>query len=74
MTAGMVSVYALAALLGLAPTVLQASLSRAGIKLRPRGQAAESDLARVFGPIAAHEFIRRAKDSSGQRQPKSHSL
>lgn len=67
MTAGMVSVYALAALLGLAPTVLQASLSRAGIKLGSNRKASESDLAKVFGPMAAHEFVRRAKDSGWRR-------
>jgi hypothetical protein len=61
MTAGMVSLYALAVLLGVAPTVLRATLSRAGIRLSPNNQASESDLARVFGPGAAREFIRRAK-------------
>ncbi len=39
MTAGMVSLYALAALLGVAPTVLRATLGRAGIRLSPNSQA-----------------------------------
>lgn len=66
MTAGMVSLYALAALLGVAPTVLRATLGRAGIKLSPNSDASESDLARVFGPEAARELIRRSKDRAGR--------
>ncbi len=72
MTAGMVSLYALATLLGVAPTVLRATLGRAGIKLSPDSQASESDLARVFGPEAAREFIRRAKDRAGLRRQEGH--
>ncbi len=59
MTAGVVSLYALAALLGVAPAVLRASLSRAGVKLGPGDRASEKDLARVFGSEAAREFIDR---------------
>ncbi len=59
MTAGMVSVYALAALLGLAPAVLRATLTRAGVGLGGADEASESDLAKVFGPEAAREFVRR---------------
>jgi hypothetical protein len=71
MTAGMVSLYALAALLGLAPAVLRASLSRAGIGLSADSQASESDLARVFGPKATREFIQRAKGRPGRRRMKT---
>lgn len=60
MTAGLVSLYALATLLGVAPAVLRVTLSRAGVKLKADDRASEDDLARVFGSEAAREFVRRA--------------
>lgn len=61
-----VSLYTLAALLGLAPAVLRQTLSRAGVKLTQKEQATESDLARVFGPIAAQELVERTRVQSGR--------
>ncbi len=60
MTGAMVSLYALAALLGVAPAVLRVTLTRAGVTLRPGDWASEGDLASVFGVEAAREFAKRA--------------
>ncbi len=71
MTAGMVSLWALAALLGVAPAVLRVTLTRAGVNLRPGDWASEGDLATVFGPEAAREFARRAGRKARPRRPPS---
>ncbi len=68
MTAGMVSVYALAALLGVAPVVLRATLTRAGVRLGGADEASESDLAKVFGPEAAREFVQRITAARQRRR------
>jgi len=62
MSPGTVSVSAVAALLGIAPAALMSTLTRAGIKVGPRGQTSETDLARVFGRGVAREFVTRAKE------------
>ncbi len=68
MTTAAISLYALAAVLGVAPTVLRATLTRAGAKLGPREQASEDDLARAFGPEAARELVARVRDSARRRR------
>jgi hypothetical protein len=60
MSPGTVSLYAIAALLGVAPTVLRMTLSRAGVRVGPSERASEEDLARVFGEPAARDLIERA--------------
>ncbi len=69
-----VSLYALSALLGVAPGVLRLSLARAGVLLSQNERATESDLARVFGTAAAREFVERAKDQGGRMRRPSPSL
>jgi hypothetical protein len=66
MTTAAISLYALAALLGVAPAVLRATLSRAGARLGPKEQATEDDLARAFGREMARELVRKVR-SSGRR-------
>ncbi len=60
-----ISLYALAALLGVAPTVLRATLTRAGVRLGPNGRASEEDLARAFGREMARELIEKGRQSRG---------
>lgn len=69
MTAGMVSLYALATMLGVAPAILRTTLTRAGVKLKANDRASEDDLARVFGTEAAREFVRRAGTGRRLRRP-----
>ncbi len=67
MSPGTVSLYAIAALLGVAPTVLRLTLSRAGVRVGPSERASEEDLARVFGEPAARDLIERATTRAGGR-------
>jgi hypothetical protein len=69
MSPGTISLYALAALLGLAPAILRTTLTRAGVKLGPKDRASESDLARVFGPSAARSLVERVRSQGLSRQP-----
>ncbi len=63
-----ISLYALAALLGVAPTVLRTTLTRAGARLGPKEQASEDDLARAFGPEVARQLVERVRKGAGRRQ------
>ncbi len=65
MSPATVSLYALAALLGLAPAMLRQTFTRAGVRLTQKERATESDLARVFGPAAAQDLIERTKAGGG---------
>ena len=69
MSPGTVSLYALAALVGVAPAILRITLTRAGISLGPKDRASESDLARVFGASAARSLVEQVRSQNVSRPP-----
>ena len=71
MTQAVISLYALAAVIGVAPVMLRATLTRAGIRLSPDGRATESDLARGFGIAGARALIERKRTANQPRRLKN---
>jgi hypothetical protein len=69
MTQAAISLYALAALIGVAPAMLRATLTRAGVRLSPDERTTESDLARVFGIAGARALIERKCRANLPRRP-----
>lgn len=61
MSPSTISLYTLAAIVGLAPTLLRSALMRSGVLLGSDNRASELDLARVFGVKTARTLFERAE-------------
>jgi hypothetical protein len=61
-----ISLYALAALLGIAPAMLRITLERAGVSVTQNNRTAESDLERVFGARAVGHFRELTEARNGR--------
>ena len=61
MSPSTMSLYTLAAIVGLAPTLLRSALMRSGVLLGADNRASELDLARVFGVKTARTLFERAE-------------
>jgi hypothetical protein len=61
MSPSTISLYTLAAIVGLAPTLLRSALMRSGVLLGADNRASELDVARVFGVKTARTLFERAE-------------
>ena len=65
MSPASISLYALAAIVGVGPVLLRATLTRAGVRLGPNERASEDDLVRVFGMPATRSLLERSSPERG---------
>jgi hypothetical protein len=80
MSPSTISLYTLAAIVGLAPALLRSAMMRSGVLLGADNRASELDLARVFGVKTARTLFERAEaqkaaarhpteNENGKREP-----